>query len=160
MGVDRGYLAGIGIMFNRNEVFPKPDKIGVPSCKHDERIGNDYCPKCGKRVGLTKEFVPDLFSGINEVLHELVVPKGFTLELTDYYSTEAPWFIGFTLENFTRFENIPFEVIRETIKAIIEDIKETFLDTLDVDEREEARAKYPELYDEARFGLHAVETFS
>lgn len=85
MGVYWTYYAGVGVQIDWNKV-PTTATI-INSCEHPERIGQTFCPKCGKKVGTRTEAIEefdwyDLVLAFEDVMRERgehwkLVPIGY-----------------------------------------------------------------------------------
>lgn len=93
MSTDRDLVTGYGVILDLGRFASKPVK--VPSCDHPERIGQRFCPTCGKKVGESTTRPFGLDSEISEIFYELDLgmPDGYIVNKVEYEVNK--WFIGF-----------------------------------------------------------------
>lgn len=138
MGVSYTAHAVIGLRLSYDGVAGEPRT--VPSCDHPERLGNAYCPVCGKKVGEKRGVMPTAYE-VEERLDGLF-PDGIDVVRLGGSEEEEPDFlIGVVAESRDygesedEFVPIPdIAALKETLKSVFEPLG---------------------LWDEESFGLHA-----
>lgn len=133
MGVDYYARAIVGVAFDA-KVFEETVKETVPSCKHSERFGNNFCPVCGERVGDRTNKTPRY--SVEDIVDAL--PGGY-----EEISREGLGMvvIGVGPQHASEYRSVTTAVVpdhkevEKTLKAVLEPMG---------------------LWGKARFGLHAV----
>ena len=148
MGVSYYAVSIVGVKIDFSKL--KGDIILVQSCEHPERTGNKFCPICGKKVEVRKEYKEDLADEIEEVLQSYNLPKGYKFHFVD----DRIYLLGWgTVHgsysddfNFTHPANIPsMDEIKNTLQDIAPAVQAQVNDS-------------PSILDNTNFGLWAGMT--
>ncbi len=105
-----------------------------PSCPHSERVGQRFCPVCGTKVGDRTDF--SAYDALQGIVSSL--PQGFVATEHSYTSEVA---VGYGVAADSYGKSVVSRALPDiaataaTLKAVLEPLG---------------------LWDEARFGLHAV----
>jgi hypothetical protein len=94
MGVSYGAVGGIGIIVSYDDL--KGPKRSIPSCEHEERLGQNFCPKCGLKVSTRQVDDSSRWSDFMEFFYEELdgsMPDGYTTATVD----DGILFIGWGL---------------------------------------------------------------
>jgi hypothetical protein len=89
MGTSYSAISGFGIVLDTGKIAPDEMKT-INSCEHSERIGQPFCPKCGKAVKSYEQRYTS--SELTGKLWEARVPKGYICA-TNGQGGDV-WFIG------------------------------------------------------------------
>jgi predicted nucleic acid-binding Zn ribbon protein len=146
MGATIIAYAGIGIVIDTAML----DTVIVPSCEHEERIGNRFCPVCGTAVKEQETIDDDAFQSFVEAMeYDRNIPKGFVFTTLDVYENTQYFFgWGDSAGRYNRGMNT-FRPLPEG--DFVSDIKAT-IDTL--------MEEWNVPYDPNTFGLHVVQYYS
>lgn len=142
MGFYPRVIAGFGMMLNTDAL--KGAEVEEPSCEHPERVGQTFCPICGKKVGSRMVEDRERRSDFSIFFHEeMKLPKGWVEDMGEY--TGAFVGVGFSSGDTgdVRFDP-DFNPDRD---AILTTIRETF-------------AEWPEVIDETKLGFYLVNSGS
>ncbi len=120
MGTDWNNIAGIGLVFE----FPKsmvPTET-QESCEHPERVGQAFCPVCGKKVYSYE--VRDT-SGIDEAVEAIgdALPRTYVVREIDPDGLGDPVFIGYGIitshQGGPYAESLPLPDVAEVERTIM-----------------------------------------
>lgn len=136
-------VSGLGIFIDL-ESTRAGEPVCKPSCSHDERLGENFCPVCGVKVGMhtVVTFDDDDFA---MKLESLKTPKGYTISKVGYATDTFFFGFGTSIDHYDMESNS--ESAHRDIPAL-EEIKETIKKTL-------TEIDAIHLYNEDTFGLHA-----